>query len=200
MIEKSPEIVIIKDFVKELHPKNILEVGCNWGRELKHLEGLSNLCGIDKDSEKIARAKTYVKGDFRVCDAINITYKNLKFDMVFSTGVFAHSPPEKIKQIMDEMFRVSSKYILIVEYIGSHLSRNTVGNCKQNTWVHDYNKLVSGYDVVTKYNEKIFYGTDQFHVLLLKKDVPKIETIVKIREVPQEKRFEIKIGKFKIGF
>lgn len=200
MFEKSPEVSVIIDFVKSLQPETILEIGCNFGRELKHLEGLSNLYGIDTSSEKIEKARVYVKGTFKIADASQIPYKNNKFDLVYSSGIFAHSQTEKIKSIMDEMFRVSNKYILLVEYIGSHLSKNIVGNCKQNAWIHDYNKLISGYDVVTKYNEKIFFGADCFQVLLMKKEIKKIEKFTLIKEIPQERRFEIKIGKFRVGF
>lgn len=199
MSEKSPEVIVIVDFVKTLKPQSTLETGCNWGRELKHLEGLSNLYGIDTSNEKIEKAKTYVKGTFKVADASEIPYKDNKFDFVYSSGCFAHSAPEKIKTIINEIFRVSSKYILLVEYIGSHLSKNTVANCKGNAWIHDYNKLVSGLDVIIKYNEKMFFGTDCFHVILMKKDSRKIEEIKIIEKIPQERKFEIKIGKFKLG-
>ena len=97
MFEKSPEVSVIIDFVKSLQPETVLEIGCNFGRELKHLEGLSNLYGIDTSSEKIEKAKAYVKGIFRIAEASQIPYKDKKFDFVYSTGVLAHSPPEKIK-------------------------------------------------------------------------------------------------------
>ena len=200
-LQKSPEIDIILEFIKKLHPNKVLEPGANFGRELKYLEGIvPHLYGIDLNREKVQFGKTYVKAEFRIADASNIPYKDNKFDFVYTDGIFAHSAPEKIKAIMDEIFRVSSKYILLVEYVGTHLSRNTVGNCKQNTWIHDYNKLVSGYDVMTKYNEKMFYGTDCFQVILLKKEIKKREEFIFVHEVPQERKFEIKIGKFRVGF
>ena len=200
MLEKSPEVDVIIDFVKTLQPRNVLETGCNWGRELKHLQGLTKIYGIDLSSEKISRAKAYIPdGIFRVADASQIPYMSNRFEMVYSSGVFAHTSPEFIESIMDEIYRVSSKYVLLVEYAGSHLSKNTVGNCKQNTWIHDYNKLVSGYDVMTKYNEKMFYGTDCFQVILLKKEIKKREEFIFVHEVPQERKFEIKIGKFRLG-
>jgi ubiquinone/menaquinone biosynthesis C-methylase UbiE len=201
LIEKSPEVIVIIDFVKSLQPRNVLEVGANFGRELKHLEGFAKLYGIDISSEKISRAKAYIPdGIFRVADASKIPYANSRFEMVYSSGVFAHSSPEKIKSIMDEIYRVSSKYVLLVEYVGSHLSKNTVGNCKSNAWVHDYNKLVSGYDVIMKFNDKLFFGTDCFQVILMKKELRKTEKFIFIKEIPQERKFEIKIGKFKVGF
>ena len=200
MLEKSPEVDVIIDFVKTLQPHNVLEVGCNYARELKHLQGLTKIYGIDVSTEKISRAKAYIPdGIFRVADASAIPYVSNRFEMVYSSGCFAHTAPEFIQPIMNEIYRVSSKYVLLVEYVGSHLSKNVVGNCKSNAWVHDYNKLVSGYDVLTKYNEKVFFGTDCFQVILLKKEIKKREEFIFVHEVPQERKFEIKIGKFRLG-
>jgi SAM-dependent methyltransferase len=196
-IQKSPEVDIIVDFVQTLHPKNVLEVGCNFGRELKFLEELTKVHGIDKDAEKIEKAKAYVHGSFKVADASLIPTSNNRFDLVYGTGVFCHNPPEKITQFINEMYRVSKKYILIVEYVGSHLSRNIIGNCKQNTWIHDYDLLISKLNVIIKYNQRKFFGTDCFQVLLLEKVLqPKVTQNIFIE--PKCSRFMLKIGKFKV--
>ena len=196
--ERSPEVAIIEDFIKELQPVSVMEVGCNWGRELKHLEGLSKLYGLDKSSENIEKAKTYVKGTFKVADASQIPFKNSKFDLVYSSGVLAHTPPEAVKPIINEIFRVAKKYILLVEYVGSRVNRNSVENCKQNAWAHNYDLLVSTLDANVKYNQKMFFGADCFHVVLLRKEYRKMIETVKM--VPQERKIELKIGKFKVGF
>ena len=196
-LQKSPEVDIIIEFVKEFRPKNVLEVGSNYGRELKFLEELASVYGIDKDAEKIETAKGYVDGTFKVAEASAIPYKDNKFDFVYSSGVFAHGPPEAIKDYIKELFRVSNKYILLVEYIGSRLSKNTIGNCKKNTWIHDYNLLASVLDVNIKYNQQKFFGTDLFQVLLLEKILKK-KTIVNTFFELKEKRFVFKIGKLKL--
>jgi len=84
MIEKSPEVDVIVDFVKMLTPVSVLEVGANYGRELKHLHGLTKIYGIDLSSEKISRAKAYIPdGIFRVADASAIPYASNRFEMVY---------------------------------------------------------------------------------------------------------------------
>lgn len=195
--QKSPEVDVIVDFVKVLKPQEVLEVGSNFGRELKFLEGLTKLYGIDINSEKIETAKKYVHGSFKVADACSIPYKNDRFDLVYGTGVFCHNSSEKIASFINEMYRVSHKYILIVEYVGSHLSKNVVGNCKQNTWIHDYDLLVSKLNVIIKYNQRKFFGTDCFQVILLEKVLqPKVTQQIFIE--PKCSRFMLKIGKFKV--
>ena len=194
-IEKSPEVDVIIDFVKALRPKETLEVGCNFGRELKYLEGLTQLYGIDNNIKKVEAAQEYVQGTFVHADAASIPFNDENFDLVYGTGVFCHNPPEYIKYYIEEMFRVSRKYILIVEYIGSHLSRTTVGNCKQHTWVHDYELLAAKLNVIIKYNRKVFFGTDCFQVLLLEKVLP---AHVTQNIIPQNSRFILKLGKYKL--
>jgi ubiquinone/menaquinone biosynthesis C-methylase UbiE len=174
-IEKSPEVQLIVDFVKELKPRSTLEIGMNYGRELKHLVGLTELYGIDKDPVKIEKAKSYCSGSFRVGDASALPYESAKFELCYSSGVFLRTPPEDAKQILDELYRVSSKYILLVEYIGSRLSKNVVGNCKVNTWVHDYEMLIAPLNVNIMYKEKKFFGADCFQVILMQKQVAKAE-------------------------
>lgn len=196
-IQKSPEVDVIVDFVQSLKPRETLEVGSNFSRELKFLEKLTKIYGIDKDAEKIKVAQTYAKGIFKVADASFIPYRSNRFDLVYTSGVLCHNPAEKIADYINEMFRVSKKYILIVEYVGSHLSKNIVGNCKQNTWVHDYDLLVSKLDVIIKYNQKKFFGTDCFQVVLLEKVLqPRITQNVFIE--PKASRFMLKLGKYKM--
>jgi SAM-dependent methyltransferase len=197
MLGKSPEVVTIIDFVTLLKPAEVLEVGCNFGRELKYLEGLSKLYGIDKDLVKIGKAKEYVSGTFKVADAADIPFKSNRFDLVYVSGVLAHNP--KVDLYLEESLRVSKKYLLIVEYVGTHSSRTTVGNCKQNTWVHDYNFLVSKLNANVKYNQVKTFGADCFHVLLLEKKVPETVVINEFQESPKQKKFVLKIGKFELG-
>lgn len=192
---KSPEVDSIVYFVKNLQPKTTLEIGCNYGRELKFIEDYTKVYGIDKDSSKIFQAKDYVKGEFKVGDASNLPYKSNRFDLCYSSGVFVHNPPEKIVNYINEMIRVSKKYVLIVEYIGSKLSQNTVGNCKQNAWVHDYELLVSTINATVKYNRKQFFGSDCFHIILLEKNIP---NKLVINKIAKESQFVIKIGKLKL--
>ncbi len=194
-IQKSPEVSIIVDFVKSLQPKHCLEIGANYGRELKQLEGFSELYGIDKDASKVKFAKSYTSATVKLADASALPYRSEKFDFVYSSGVFAHNSPEKVKVLIDELYRVSRKHILLVEYIGSHLSKNSVANCKSNTWIHDYDLLVSKLNVNIKYNQKKFFGTDCFQVILMEKVSP---AKITVQNVVKPRRFILKLGKFKL--
>ena len=196
--EKAPEVDILLGFISDLQPKRVLEVGCNYGRELKYLEGLARLYGVDMIPEMIEHAKGYVRGTFKVGDAHNIPFNTNFVDLVYTDGLLSHLPPEKMKASISELVRVSKKHLLIIEYLGTRMGRNTIQNCKKFTWVHDYERMVAPFNLIIKYNQERFLGADLYKILLLEKNVPKLETI--IREKEKKRLFELKVGKWKIGF
>ena len=194
--EPGPEIVFVVDFINKLQPKKVLEIGMNYGRELKKLEGKALLYGVDSNERMVELAKQYVKGKFEQADASNLPYKNSTFDFVYTDGLLSHLPPEKVYDAVAEAVRVSKKYILFIEYCGTRQSKNNVYNCKKFTWVHDYDRLISTVNVFAKYNKNVFLGSDLYHVVLLEKpQVQQKEIITEIREEKKPK-FQIKIGKF----
>ena len=205
-IKAGPEVSIIKEFVMRLQPKKILEIGMNYGRELKELEGLAELYGVDSNKNMIDAAKNYVHGKFETGDACKLPYRSPRFDFVYTDGVLSHIDPECVYEAISEAIRVSKNYILIVEYLGTRQGRNTISNCKKFTWVHDYDKLLSTQNVIIQYKQTVFFGSDMYYIALLQKlkffrieksEEGAVETVV----VPEEKkhRFEIKIGKHKWG-
>ena len=194
--EPGPEIAFIVDFLQKLKPKKVMEIGCNWGRELKKLEGQALLYGVDSNEKMVELAKQYVKGKFQKADACCLPYGNSTFGLVYTCGLLSHIPPEKVYEAVTEAVRVSKKYVLFVEYCGTRQSKNNVYNCKKFTWVHDYDRLVSTVNVFAKYNKNVFLGSDLYHVVLLEKpQVQQKEIITEIREESKPK-FQIKIGKF----
>jgi SAM-dependent methyltransferase len=108
----------IPDFLKilPLDAKYILEVGSNYGNNLRAIETLGKkVIGIEPND--------YARDNGRDCRIIegncyDIPFANNSFDLVFTCGVLIHIPPDKLEQAQKEIFRVSKKYILVIEYIG----------------------------------------------------------------------------------
>jgi len=94
----------------------VLEVGCNVGNQLLLLKemGYTNLWGIELQdyAVEIARKRTsginIVKGS-----AFDIPYKDAFFDLVFTSGVLIHIPPDHINKVLDEIYRCTNRYIYI---------------------------------------------------------------------------------------
>lgn len=86
---------IIKGLSVLLEPERVLEVGCGFRRfkpYFKHYTGIDKKEGIYADS---------------------LPFTSGEFDLVFSCTVLMHN--EKIKLILQEMARTSSKWITLIE-------------------------------------------------------------------------------------
>lgn len=108
-----------KEFLTDMSVDGILEVGCNVGNQLLLLNkmGYVNLWGIELQdyAVEIARKRTrginIVKGS-----AFDIPYKDDFFDLVFTSGLLIHIPPDDIDKVLDEIYRCTNRYIWGFEY------------------------------------------------------------------------------------
>jgi pseudaminic acid biosynthesis-associated methylase len=133
-----------EDFLDGLNIKNILEVGCNIGNQLNLLQtqGYKNLYGIEIQSDAVERAKEYTKGiNIVEGSAFDLPFRDNFFDLVFTAGVLIHISPDDIGRAMDEIYRVSDKYIWGYEYFSEeHVSIDYRGN-DDRLWKADFAKL-----------------------------------------------------------
>lgn len=102
-------------------PRSILEVGANIGANLIVLRDLTDarLAGVEPNDR--ARAALAASGAVAQTDALAGTAQALPaadgaFEMVFTSGVLIHIGPNDLEQVAREMYRVSSRYILVSEY------------------------------------------------------------------------------------
>lgn len=196
----GPETEILLRFVGELSPYRTLEVGCNYGKELKLLQPLTRVYGVDSNPEQIKKAKEFIKtGIFKVGHASDLPFSNNYFNLVYSDGCLSHNK-ENISKIIDEMLRVSKDYVLLIEYLGTKLSPNSYGNCKQNAWIHDYEKICATKKVIVCFSRQMPFGMDLFQVLLLKKLKRLVKEIVKIVPKKEQEILSLNFWKFNFKF
>jgi len=109
-----------KSFLSRIPKKiKILELGCNIGNQLGCLYklGFKNLSGIDIQYHcllKIKKKFSFINGIQGSID--NLPFEKNSFDLVFTNNVLIHIPPKKLKNVLNEMHRVSSSWILGSEY------------------------------------------------------------------------------------
>lgn len=106
-------------FIKPLNVDRTLEVGCNVGNILINLQsaGMGNLYGIELQHYAVEKSKERTRGiNIIQGSAFDLPFKDSYFDLVFTSGVLIHISPADIQIAMDEMYRVSSKYIWGFEY------------------------------------------------------------------------------------
>jgi ubiquinone/menaquinone biosynthesis C-methylase UbiE len=192
--ERSPESKIIEEIVEELKPIKILEVGSNFGRELKLFEGKYQLYGVDSNLTMVKNSRKFVKGNFFQGVSTNLPFKDNEIDFVYTCGLLSHLDNEEYHKSLKELFRVSSKYVLLNEYLGTQTSKNSLENVKQFTWVRDYSNIIS-LNSSLKFITQKKCGTDLFQTLLFEKkqNLPQI-----VQKIEKEKRFVLKLGKLKL--
>lgn len=115
----------ILDAFRSPRPNSILEVGANIGLNLRALSGLTSadLWGLEPNANARARlAAEKVVAPERVVDGIgqSIPLPDASIDLVFTSGVLIHVPPADLKQVCQEIHRVSRRYIMVMEYFADH--------------------------------------------------------------------------------
>jgi len=104
-------------------PDSLLEVGCGTGLNLKCLAGrVPSLHGCDVSAAALEEAK-YATGGLATLTQASVgalPYRDQSFDVVASVGVLIHTPEEDLLAVLRELARVSSRYVLLVEYEDSH--------------------------------------------------------------------------------
>ena len=95
----------------------ILDLGCGNGRFSEFIKNKKNYTGIDNSEELINLAKKrYPNLNFKKEDALNNSFLNNQFDVVFSISVLHHFPSKKLREdLLNECNRIlKPKGILII--------------------------------------------------------------------------------------
>lgn len=123
----------------------ILEIGCNVGNQLRLLQsmGFTNLYGIELQPYAVQRAKELTK-NINIIQAVadDLPFKDNFFDLVFTSGVLIHIPPELHEKVMSEMARCSNKYIWGFEYFADELNEINYRGNSNLLWKTDFSKAI----------------------------------------------------------
>lgn len=108
------------EFLRNIDKKiKILEVGCNNGQQLRHLQlmGFKNLHGIEIQSDAVEKAKVSTKNiNIIQCSAFDIPFKDEYFDLIFTSSVLIHISPDDLFLALKEIARCTKRYIWGFEY------------------------------------------------------------------------------------
>ncbi len=108
-----------REFLNQHNIARTLEVGCNVGNVLLNLQsiGIEHLYAIELQQYAVEKAKERTKGiNIIQGSAFDIPFKDGYFDLVFTSGVLIHISPNDVQSAIDEMYRVTNKYIWGFEY------------------------------------------------------------------------------------
>jgi len=97
----------------------ILEVGANLGNQLLCLRkmGFTRLVGIDLQSDALLRLPSRDRTVAPVLAAgQSLPFAEDAFDLVFTSGLLIHIPPDAVRRVLSEIYRCARSYIWGLEY------------------------------------------------------------------------------------
>jgi len=106
----------------------VIDVGCGTGRTLLWLKGLGfkNLIGVDITRSSLKHCKKIGIKNVYLMDVFGLKYKTEEFDLVFSEGLVEHFNESDFISSINEICRVSRKYVLFVQPNRASLYRKLV--------------------------------------------------------------------------
>ncbi|MEM2160205.1 MAG: class I SAM-dependent methyltransferase [Candidatus Nitrosotenuis sp.] len=143
----------ICDLATSLRAQSVLEVGCSAGNDLRLFPEGFDVSGVDYSEIAITKAKENLPGfGFKIGSADSIPFADSSADFVFTRNLFNHLDSKDVKKVIDELFRVSKKYILNIElfseneeYLGSNPI--TYGRNMKKHWMNYKVKIISNVDM-----------------------------------------------------
>jgi pseudaminic acid biosynthesis-associated methylase len=119
----APGTEAFRRMVGGLKTESILEVGSNIGLNLLFLntlfQGSQKLYAVEPNAKAFHRLtsqdRVRLAGAWNT-DAFHLPLADASVDLVFTAGVLIHIAPEDLGAALDEIVRVSRRYVLCIEY------------------------------------------------------------------------------------
>ncbi len=119
--EKPERLATWRRILGHIQPQRVIEVGCNVGWNLAYLDklGVPELYGVEPQAYAVQRARARAPG-FGVLqgNAFELPFRDGWCDLAFTSGVLIHISPTEIHRALDEIYRVSRRWIVAIEYDG----------------------------------------------------------------------------------
>lgn len=130
------------------HVGSVLEIGANVGINLRGLRRLLGASAKLSALEPIAEACAALRGagDIGLTEVLESTAYEIpkpdgSFDLTFTNGVLIHVPPDKLARAMQEITRVSSRYVLCSEYFSHTPLEIPYRGASGLLWKRDFGRM-----------------------------------------------------------
>lgn len=100
-------------------PSTIIELGCNRGLNLRVLQLLypdAKITGLEINPHAAELAKRETPARVLNCSITEPISLSEQFDLVLVSGVLIHVNPQSLPQVYENIYKLSSKYVLLSEY------------------------------------------------------------------------------------
>lgn len=126
------------------HIESILEVGANIGLNLEAISQFSSAQLYACEPNDTARAElasilepANIRSDF----ADKLGWPDNSMDLVFTSGVLIHIPPDKLEASLKEINRVANRYVICGEYFAPSEEMIPYRGHNDALWRRDYGSL-----------------------------------------------------------
>lgn len=129
-------------FYRRFPVNSVLEVGCGQGFNLRYAQA-EHIFGMDVNESALARA-AQIPGVMLMRESLlHQALPDGFAELVFSCGVLIHIEPERIERAMDELIRLSSRYVLVMEYFAFEETEVVPYRPPLRLWKRPYQRLMS---------------------------------------------------------
>jgi pseudaminic acid biosynthesis-associated methylase len=107
--------------LRDIDPGSILEVGAGSGANMTALSRLSTAWLVAVEPNALARGLLKKGPADRVTDGVaqKVPLPANSADMVFTSGVLIHIPPAELGDACDEIYRISKRWVVCIEYFAA---------------------------------------------------------------------------------
>jgi len=110
---------IVANELKGKDFKSVLEVGCQWGESLKAIQNEFDgkiLTGVDLNPDELEKVEGLLPGINLIwANGGELPFEDDSFDVVYTSALFCMVSPQRVETILNEIIRVTKKYIYLVE-------------------------------------------------------------------------------------
>lgn len=142
--EKPERVGAWRRLLDGIQPTRVLEVGCNVGWNLLYLErlGITDLWGVEPQPDAVERARQR-RPRFNILHGtgFDLPLRDGWCDLVFTSGVLIHIAPESIAMALDEIYRVSRRWIVAIEYDSANEQEVRYRGHSAALWKRDHGAL-----------------------------------------------------------
>ncbi len=141
----SRRSIFWKKILSEIKPKNILEVGCNQGGNLRWIARnmpVKNIYGVDINESALGVLKKALPSVNALwSEARELPFRDDYFEIVFTAGVLIHQPASSLRRVMGEVVRCSRRKVLCLEYFSKKNEEILYRGHRGALFKRDYGKL-----------------------------------------------------------
>jgi len=157
---------------------SILELGCNIGMNLRALNKINpnfHLVGYEINKKAAEECEKTNIARVQNSSILEPILEEVSFDLTIAKGVLIHINPESLNKVYENLYNMTSKYILVADYYNPSPVMVEYRGHKDRLFKRDFaGELIDKYDLKLidygfEYHRDNYFPQDDFNWFLLEK-------------------------------